>query len=214
VLDMGSGITLASGMYQAFHMDGLDQPIIATMGDSTFYHSGTAALINAVHNRARFVLVILDNQVTAMTGMQSTPAWDQRADGSPGTPIPLERLVAGCGVDSLEVCDPYDLKGMVQALKRAWERARGDGGGVAVVIARHPCVLHRGKRTKARMAPPLITEKCKACRHCIQAFECPALGWDEAAGRAFVVESLCVGCGVCVLVCPRGAIREREEVRS
>ncbi len=212
VLDMGSGITLASGIYQAFHLDGVEQPIIATMGDSTFYHSGTAALINAVHNRARFVLVILDNQVTAMTGMQSTPAWDQRADGSPGNPIPLERLVAGCGVDFLEVCDPYDLKATVQVLKKAWERANSEQGGVSVVIARHPCLLHRGKSTEAAGPPPMVTERCKACRHCVEAFECPALGWDEAGGRAVVLESLCVGCGVCVLVCPKGAIKQKEEV--
>lgn len=212
VLDMGSGITLASGIYQAFHLDGLKQPIVATMGDSTFYHSGTAALINAVHNRARFVLVLLDNQVTAMTGMQSTPAWEQKADGSPGNPIPLERLVAGCGVDFLEVCDPYDLKAMVEVLKRAWERADSEQGGVSVVIARHPCLLHRAKTAEEAGPPPVVTERCKACRHCIEAFECPALGWDEAEGRAVVLESLCVGCAVCVLVCPKGAIKQREEV--
>lgn len=212
VLDMGSGITLASGIYQAFHLDGLEQPIVATMGDSTFYHSGTAALINAVHNRARFVLVLLDNQVTAMTGMQSTPAWDQRADGSPGNPIPLERLIAGCGVDFLEVCDPYDLKQMVQVLKKAWDKANSEQGGVSVVIARHPCLLHRGKSTQALGSPPMVTERCKACRHCVEAFECPALGWDEAKGRAVVLESLCVSCGVCMVVCPRGAIKQREEV--
>lgn len=214
VLDMGSGITLASGIYQAFRLDGLEQPIVATMGDSTFYHSGTAALINAVHNRARFVLVLLDNQVTAMTGMQSTPAWTKRADGSPGNPIPLERLVAGCGVDFLEVCDPYDLKAMVQILKRAWEKADSEQGGVSVVIARHPCVLHQGKNVQGFGPSPMVTERCKACRHCVEAFECPALGWDEAQARAVVQESLCVGCGVCVMVCPRGAIKQAEEVKK
>ncbi len=212
VLDMGSGITLASGIYQAFHLDGVEQPIIATMGDSTFYHSGTAALINAVHNKARFVLVLLDNQVTAMTGMQSTPAWDKRADGSPGNQIPLERLVQGCGVDSLEVCDPYDLKAMVKALKRAWQRASSEQGGVSVVVARHPCLLHQGRSAQKGALPRVLTERCKACRHCVEAFECPALAWDEAEGRAMILEPLCVGCNVCVLVCPRGAIQPNEEV--
>ncbi len=212
VLDMGSGITLASGIYQAFSLDNMEQPIVATMGDSTFYHSGISALVNAVHNRARFVLVILDNQVTAMTGMQSTPAWDQRADGSPGNPVPLERLVAGCGVDFLQVCDPYDLKAMVKALKGAWERSASEQAGVSVVIARHPCVLHQGKRALSGAQPPLVTDRCKACRHCLEAFECPALAWDESKEQVVVLESLCVGCGVCVLVCPRGAIKPKEEV--
>lgn len=69
VIDMGAGITLASGFYQAYHQDKNDIPIVATMGDSTFYHSGTASLLNAVYNNARFILVILDNEITAMTGM-------------------------------------------------------------------------------------------------------------------------------------------------
>ena len=38
--DMGAAITFASGLYQAYHQDGKEIPIIATIGDSTFYHSG------------------------------------------------------------------------------------------------------------------------------------------------------------------------------
>jgi indolepyruvate ferredoxin oxidoreductase, alpha subunit len=41
VLDMGAGITMASGMYHAFSQDGVRRPVVATIGDSTFYHSGT-----------------------------------------------------------------------------------------------------------------------------------------------------------------------------
>lgn len=212
VLDMGAGITIASGLYQAFRLDGKQRPILATMGDSTFYHSGTAALINAVHNRARFVLVLLDNQVTAMTGMQSTPAWEHRADGSPGTPIPLERVVAGCGVDFIEVCDPYQVKPMMETLKRAWEHANSQDGGVAVVIARHPCVLHRAQSSPGRGRVPVVTDRCKGCTHCLEAFGCPALYWDEESSRVKVLESACVGCGVCLSVCTRRAIEVKEEV--
>ena len=61
---------MASGFYHAFEQDNVKQPIVATIGDSTFFHSGTAGLLNAVYNDSRFVLVILDNMTTAMTGMQ------------------------------------------------------------------------------------------------------------------------------------------------
>ena len=83
-LDMGAAITMASGFYHAFAQDGVDQPIVATIGDSTFFHSGTAGLLNAVYNGARFILVILDNLTTAMTGMQPTPSLGIKADGSEG----------------------------------------------------------------------------------------------------------------------------------
>src|SRR4030043_1003670 len=46
--DMGAAITFASGLYQAYHQDGKEVPIIATIGDSTFYHSGAPGLLNAV----------------------------------------------------------------------------------------------------------------------------------------------------------------------
>ena len=68
------------GTHHSFSQDGIDQPVVATIGDSTFFHSGTAGLLNAVYNDARFVLVILDNMTTAMTGMQPTPALGTRAD--------------------------------------------------------------------------------------------------------------------------------------
>lgn len=206
VLDMGSGITIASGLYQAFKLDGVDQPIVATMGDSTFYHSGTPGLINAVHNGSRFILVLLDNGVTAMTGMQSTPAWDGKADGSPARSIPLERVVAGCGVDFIEVCDPYDVRGMEESLKRAWEYVAAPHGSVAVVIARHPCLLHRPMARGEGKKLLVLTDRCKGCRYCLDAFECPALCWDEATQRVMINQGACVGCGVCVFVCPTGAI--------
>ena len=93
----GASVTMASGFYHAHKKDGVSKPIIATIGDSTFYHSGAAGLLNAVYNDARFILLILDNETTAMTGMQPTPGQGDHADGSEGTLVPLEQLVRGCG---------------------------------------------------------------------------------------------------------------------
>jgi indolepyruvate ferredoxin oxidoreductase, alpha subunit len=210
ILDMGAGITLASGLYQAFHQDGREQPIVATMGDSTFFHAGTAALINAVHNGARFVLLILDNLTTAMTGMQPTSATPIRVDGSPGKVVPLERVISGCGVDFLEVHDPYDVKGLIRLVRKAQDYAFSPAGGVAVIIARHPCVLAERRDAKEPPRRFLVTEKCGGCRHCIDAFECPALLWNAQEERASVDAALCAGCGVCIAVCPKRAIRELQ----
>jgi len=207
-LDMGAAITMASGFYHSFAQDGLDQPIVATIGDSTFYHSGTAGLINAVYNDARFILVILDNQTTAMTGMQPTPGLGIRADGSKGKTISLERVVAGCGVDFIEVIDPYDLKGMTQLIKRAAEYVNDPNGGIAVVIARHPCVIAYRDEAIPKKVKVVITEDCVECNFCLDRFECPALYKDETLGRTAINEALCAQCGVCIEICPKGAIVE------
>jgi indolepyruvate ferredoxin oxidoreductase alpha subunit len=52
-----------------------------------------------------------------------------------------------------------------------------------------------------------ITDDCTGCRHCVTRFECPALLYDEAGKRVVIDGILCTGCGVCLRVCPLGAIR-------
>ncbi len=37
-------------------------------------------------------------------------------------------------------------------------------------------------------------------------FKCPALMRDEDTRKAYVDETLCAGCGVCVDICPQGSI--------
>jgi indolepyruvate ferredoxin oxidoreductase alpha subunit len=206
VIDMGAGITLASGFYQAYHQDKNDIPIVATMGDSTFYHSGTSSLLNAVYNNARFILVLLDNEITAMTGMQPTPGIGVTADGTEGQKIPLEALIRGCGVKWLKTIDPYDIEGMTRLLKEAREYTKSEDGGIAVIIARHPCIIRYPDAGRECRIEVTITEECNGCRYCVDYFECPALFMNEDENIAEIDRTLCVDCGVCVKVCPRGAI--------
>ncbi|MBU2498935.1 MAG: indolepyruvate ferredoxin oxidoreductase subunit alpha [Proteobacteria bacterium] len=209
-LDMGASITMASGFYHAFEQDKVDQPIVATIGDSTFFHSGAAGLVNAVYNGARFILVILDNLTTAMTGMQPTPGLGIRADGSEGKPVSLERIVAGCGVDFIEVLDPYDIKKMTEVLKKAGEYLKEPEGGIAVLIARHPCLIAYREEAIPEKKTVVITDDCLECNFCMDRFECPALYHDQELGRTNINRLLCSNCGVCLQICPKGAIVEAE----
>jgi indolepyruvate ferredoxin oxidoreductase, alpha subunit len=209
-LDMGAAITMASGFYHAFAQDGVDQPIVATIGDSTFFHSGTAGLLNAVYNGARFILVILDNEITAMTGMQPTPGIGIRADGSQGKKIALERVVKGCGVDFIEVVDPFDVKATTSLLKKAAAYTEDPEGGISVIIARHPCVIASRDQAIPERKHIIITDDCEECNLCIDRFECPALYHDDNLGRTEIDQALCSGCGVCLAICPKGAIVEAE----
>ncbi len=206
VLDMGAAITMASGFYHAHKQDGIEQPIVATIGDSTFYHSGTAGLLNAVYNDARFILFILDNLTTAMTGMQPTPGTGIRADGTKGNVISLERVVKGCGIDFIEEVDPYDIKAMKALMKRAAEYTEAPDGGIAVIIARHPCVIAYRSEAVPERIPVEITDDCVECNFCMDRFECPALFHDETLGRTDINQALCAQCGVCLEICPKGAI--------
>jgi len=207
VLDMGAGITLASGFYQSYHQDDKEIPIVATMGDSTFYHSGTASLLNAVYNNARFVLVIMDNEITAMTGMQPTPGSGITADGSKGKKVSLEELIKGCGVRWIKTIDPYDVENLVKLLKEARQYTQDREGGIAAIVARHPCLIRYPEVGRENPVQVEITSDCDGCRYCLDYFECPALYLNEEKDRVEIDRNICVDCGVCIHACPKGAIQ-------
>jgi len=210
-LDMGGAVTIASGLYQAYRQDNRDVPIAATIGDSTFLHSGVPALANAVYNGARFVLVILDNGTTAMTGMQPTADSGMLADGGQGQRVAIRDLVQACGVKFIEEMDPYRVQEFEALIKRARQHTRESDGGVAVVIAKRPCVLFDPSPLEENPVLVAISEDCDGCQYCLLAFECPALVLDEDLGRVVVDRRICVNCGVCVEACPKGCIVEAEE---
>ncbi len=204
---MGAGISQAAGFYHAYAAAEGDVPaIVATIGDSTFFHAGLPALLNAVSQGGRFILVILDNRTTAMTGHQPTPESGLTASGAPGHAVHLADLVRACGVDFLKDCDPYEIPALVELLKEADRFCRSPEGGMAVIIARHPCLLDKQAGEPQAVFKVEVTEECIACRHCLDDFECPALFMTEITGQAAVDPRRCVGCGVCVHVCPAGAI--------
>ena len=210
-LDMGGAITIASGLYQAYHQDSEDVPIAATIGDSTFLHAGVPALASAVHNQARFVLVILDNSITAMTGMQPTADSGILADGRQGQRVAIKDLVRACGVRFVEEMDPYRVSDFETLVKRAREHTRQPDGAVAVIIAKRPCVLYDPTSLQENPVRVTVTEECDGCKYCLLAFECPALVLDEALNRVVIDRRICVNCGVCMEACPKGCIVEAEE---
>jgi len=166
-------------------------------------------LMNAVIQQARFILVIMDNATTAMTGHQPTPEAGVTARGEPAPPVFIADLVRACGVKFLRECDPYDIPALMALLKEAQQFSRSPEGGVAVVIARHPCILDKKGLAAQPVYEMCITEDCTGCRHCLDEFECPALSLNEATEQVVIDGARCVGCGVCSHVCPAGAIEAR-----
>jgi indolepyruvate ferredoxin oxidoreductase alpha subunit len=208
VLCMGAALGQAAGFHYAYRISGKAADIVATIGDSTFFHAGIPGLIDAVVQGARFVLVILDNSMAAMTGFQPTPATGRGAGGDPTRVVGIEPLVRACGVGFCKVGVPGRFGEFVDLLREALAWSRDNG--VAVVIAREPCVMASAAGGRSSAAKPSVSDACTGCRHCIEGFGCPAIEFDEAEGRAAIDGTLCTGCGVCLHVCPAGAIRIGE----
>ena len=89
---MGSGTGVASG-FGKLGMFGMDQPVVAACGDSTFFHAVLPALVNAVHNQSDITLVVLDNSGTAMTGFQPHPGLRVDAAGNEVPSIDVARVL-------------------------------------------------------------------------------------------------------------------------
>jgi indolepyruvate ferredoxin oxidoreductase alpha subunit len=202
---MGGGAGVANGLGKLGQF-GFDQPVIAVVGDSTFYHATIPALINGIYNQSKFILVILDNSATAMTGFQPHPGTGMTAMGEPTKVVSMEALCRSLGAH-VEVCDPFDLKGATMTLLKMM----AEDGGAKVAIMRRQCELVRAKKEKSPYKVHVDVEKCigEDCgcdRLCTRIFLCPGLIWDKKTGKSRIDEVICSGCGVCVDICPQGAI--------
>jgi indolepyruvate ferredoxin oxidoreductase alpha subunit len=207
---MGASITVASGFYHAMKREGLEKiEIVATIGDSTFFHAGIPALLNAHVTDARFVLLILDNDIVAMTGFQPTPATGRQADGREVPSTTIRQVVEGLGIEFIEEIDPYETDDLIGLIKRGHEHTRQPDGGVAVIIARRPCVLRStpGRSTPAEIVP----DNCDGCQICLKLFGCPSLLWNADTEKVEIEHRTCVECGICIAVCPNEAIVKAED---
>ncbi len=207
---MGSGLGVASGLGQLKKL-GFKQPVVCVVGDSTFFHAALPGLINARWNRSDYVLVVLDNSATAMTGFQPHPGTGVTATGQPGVAVDVESFCRAIGLPA-QVVDPYDLGAAQEALYDALQQP----DGLRVLIFRRVCALVQGRRGghpwRMSVDEKLCRgEDCGCHRYCTRVFRCPGLVFDEARGRAAIDEVVCVGCGVCAQICPAGAIKAQAK---
>lgn len=198
---MGASIGNANGLGRVN-----SEPVFAFIGDSTFFHAGIPALLNAVHHGHSFITVIMDNSTTAMTGHQPHPGLPVDATGKEAKAVSIEALVRGCGVEYVQVIDALDIPKAIEVYKEAL-----GVNGVRVVISRSPCALliASEKRKRGEKIPRyFVSEDCKKCHVCINQFACPAFYLDGDEVR--INDGLCLGCGACTFVCPFGAIKKGD----
>lgn len=205
---MGSGISAASGLGQLSRY-GFDQHVVAMAGDSTFFHSCIPGLINAKYQNANILYIILDNSATAMTGFQPHPGTGQTAMGLPAEPISITAIVDAIGC-SVTMCDPFDTENTLEVMTDLIPKP-----GVKVLIMCQPCatLAYKTRKPKKVVVDEDICkgDDCGCGRFCSRVWGCPGNSWDFTKNKARIDEVVCVGCGVCVDMCPNGAIKIKED---
>ncbi len=197
---MGSSISAGSG-FARFS----DKPVLAFIGDSTFFHSGITGLANAVYNKHNIIFVILDNGTTAMTGHQPNPGVREEVLGDACVQLDIEGLVRACGVRQVSTVKGYNTKAVVAALTEMKEQS-----GVRVIIAREPCILFARRALKKNMPQRAhVAEQDASVERCFASLACPAFVRNQ--GEAGVDEEMCNGCMVCLQVSPKIKARKRSE---
>jgi indolepyruvate ferredoxin oxidoreductase alpha subunit len=153
VLAMGSSIAMASAASRV-----LGRKTLAFIGDSTFFHSGMPALLNAAEAGDDILVVVLDNRITGMTGHQPSPSTPREDGAERPTPEAVARAV---GVKNVRTVDPLDLEGTVAAVMEAKQ-----GRGPAVVVARRECTIVRFREEGAKPERKRFIVDHELCRHC------------------------------------------------
>lgn len=202
---MGAGISSGHGAQVAFNFNNVKKKVVGVMGDSTFFHSGITGLLDIVYNKGNALTIILDNRITGMTGHQENPGSGYTLMGDKAPMIDIPKLVEACGIKNIKVINPLNVKDTEKIVNEALE---SDEPGV--IITKWPCVLKKfteediAEFGNEKVLCIVNKDTCKTCRVCGKV-GCPAISF---ADTAYIDESMCVGCDVCLQVCPFKAIEK------
>ncbi len=195
---MGASVSAAMGMAKARGAE-FNKKLVSVIGDSTFIHSGITGLIDIVYNKGNNTVIILDNSITGMTGHQDNPTTGFTIRKEPTKQVDLLLLCKAVGIEHVTVADPFDLKNFEKVVKEEINRE-----APSVIIAQRPCALLKGVKYTGHCS---VTEDCKKCKQCMK-LGCPAI--TEKDGNIIIDTTQCNGCGLCINVCPFGAIKKEE----
>ena len=208
IISMGASIGIAKGMAKMNGISGKKEPVIAVIGDGTFFHSGITGMIDLLHSKGEenITILILNNGLTAMTGGQengSSGLYKESYD----LKISIPDLLKSLGYDRIKVIDQFKYK---EASKIINEEIKHDG--LSVIMTTRPCALNYKIKEPYYYVDPSI---CIGCRSCVKT-NCPPIIMKKYEGieklKSSINSDMCVGCSVCSQVCPVGAIKSSKEV--
>jgi indolepyruvate ferredoxin oxidoreductase alpha subunit len=135
---MGASIGIGLGMRHVMPPEQAKR-VVSVLGDSTFMHTGINGVIEMLYNppATGHLLVILDNGVTAMTGMQENPGTGRKLDHSRTNKIVFEDVLRSMGVKNVHVIDAVANKPeFAKLVQESLEKPE-----LSVIIARRECLL-------------------------------------------------------------------------
>ncbi|MBP7461424.1 MAG: indolepyruvate ferredoxin oxidoreductase subunit alpha [Candidatus Delongbacteria bacterium] len=195
---MGASITNANGFEIIKQRAGQHPQTVATIGDSTFMHSGITGLLDAVYNKIPTTVIILNNDITAMTGHQPNPVSGMTAGRQSAPKLDLVSLCHSLGIRRVDKVNPYDLKEFQSVLNDHLNLMEP-----SVIITNQPCILL--PQVKSTRYFRIESDICKRCKQCLK-LGCPAISFQD--NRVSIDTVSCSGCSLCAQVCPFGAIKE------
>ncbi len=128
---MGSSLGIATGLARA----GEKRKIVALIGDSSFFHTGLPAYMNAAASGVRIMVVVLDNRCTAMTGCQGNPGTEFNLQGRKQETISLETVLKSAGVKIFRQVEAF---GQPRLLAEAF-RCCLESEQLSVLLVTGPC---------------------------------------------------------------------------
>ena len=129
---MGASVTMAKGAAEMGIF-----PAIGVIGDGTFGHSGMTGLLDCVNEKANVIIMILDNDITAMTGGQPSSA-----------NMKLFNICKGLGVDEKHIRHIVPLKKNHEEFVKILEEEIAYDG-VSVISPQRVCIVENKKRIAA-----------------------------------------------------------------
>lgn len=204
-ISMGASLGEAIGMAIAQRKAGKPKPIVATIGDGTFFHSGLPGFVDMAKTRENITVIVMDNRTTAMTGGQVSPTTGDYFKDSYEFSLNIPEILKAFGVKDITVVDQFKYKETRDAILSAMKR-----DGLSVIVTTRPCALNFKIKDPHYYVDDSI---CISCRSCI-GVNCPPISMKLYEGKSkknsYINPDMCVGCSVCSQVCPVGAIKKIE----
>ncbi|MBZ9687837.1 indolepyruvate ferredoxin oxidoreductase subunit alpha [Clostridium estertheticum] len=205
-ISMGASLGMALGVATVHSKINKQKPIVATIGDGTFFHSGMTGFIQLAKTTENITVIIMDNRTTAMTGGQNTPTTGDYFKEELGYHVSIPDILKSFGILDITVADQFKYKETKEIINNAMKRP-----GLSVVVTTRPCALN----FKIKSPHFYVDEDvCISCRSCIRT-NCPPISMKMYPGKekknSYINPDMCVGCSVCSQVCPVGAIKCSSE---
>ncbi|WML36378.1 indolepyruvate ferredoxin oxidoreductase subunit alpha [Clostridium sp. OS1-26] len=208
-ISMGASLGNAIGVAVAQSKAGKKKPIVATIGDGTFFHSGMTGMLQLAKTKENITVIVMDNRTTAMTGGQETFTTGDYFKDRDSYSISIPEVLKAFGIKDITIVDQFKYKETKEAIHAAMKRE-----GLSIIVTTRPCALN----FKIKQPHFYVDENiCISCRSCIRT-NCPPISMKQYPGKdkknSYINPDMCVGCSVCSQVCPVGAIKRSSEANS